>query len=361
MAINSFARSDSNSVQYWSRRLEVETNKALAISPLMGTDDNSIIMIQQELTKDMGDKSVFNLRMQLTGDGFTENEAMEGSEESFTFYQDSLVVNELYNGVRFPGKVNINQQRVPFKFNDFAKSALRDWFAKRYTKSFFNQVCGYTAETRAKYSGNNTITAPSSGRILRPGGATTDEGMTTDAYKFDIRMIDYAKEAARIASPMMRPTMVDGKECYVMYLDPRQVVDLRTSTSTGQWLDITKAYENGFGKDSSIVKGSIGMYNGVILREAPDDVIPYGVNSSTAAAETSVRRAVLLGAQAAVAAWSQNGGPTNYSWETVPFDYGRQMGVGAGTIYGIKKSIYNSKDYGTVVVSTYAAAHTTTS
>jgi hypothetical protein len=32
--------------------------------------------------------------------------------------------------------------------------------------------------------------------------------------------------------------------------------------------------------------------------------------------------------------------------------------VSAWTIHGLKKTAYNSVDYGTVVVSTYAAAHT---
>ena len=144
MAYNSFATNDANAVKYWSRRLEVETAKALEISRLMGEGEDSIIQVQSELTKDTGDKVTFDLLMQLTGDGFTENETMEGSEESFTFYPDSLLINELHNSVRFPARANINQQRVPWNLRDKAKTALREWFKVRYTKSFFNQVCGNT-------------------------------------------------------------------------------------------------------------------------------------------------------------------------------------------------------------------------
>ena len=122
MAYNSFATNDANAVKYWSRRLEVETAKALEISRLMGEGEDSIIQVQSELTKDTGDKVTFDLLMQLTGDGFTENETMEGSEESFTFYPDSLLINELHNSVRFPARANIN--RISF-LTDKIRAAVR--------------------------------------------------------------------------------------------------------------------------------------------------------------------------------------------------------------------------------------------
>jgi hypothetical protein len=33
------------------------------------------------------------------------------------------------------------------------------------------------------------------------------------------------------------------------------------------------------------------------------------------------------------------------------------LGVSAGSIYGIKKLVFNSNDFGAQVISTYAAAH----
>jgi len=38
------------------------------------------------------------------------------------------------------------------------------------------------------------------------------------------------------------------------------------------------------------------------------------------------------------------------------FDYDRQFGVSVQTIIGAKKMQFNSKDFGTIVMSTYAAA-----
>lgn len=99
----------------------------------------------------------------------------------------------------------------------------------------------------------------------------------------------------------------------------------------------------------------LGEYNGVILRQSQD--VSQGVNSSSGAAITTVRRAVLLGAQAAVIGYGQaNYGPTKYRWNEELLDHKRLLEVSAWCIWGMKKTRFNSADFGTVVVSTYATA-----
>ena len=44
-------------------------------------------------------------------------------------------------------------------------------------------------------------------------------------------------------------------------------------------------------------------------------------------------------------------------WYEELFDYGNQYGVSAGMIWGAKKTVFNSADFGTVVIATYAASH----
>jgi len=83
-------------------------------------------------------------------------------------------------------------------------------------------------------------------------------------------LIDKMKEMAITATPLVRPISVkqhggeigdyyesvqQGK--YICYLHPFQVTDLRTNTSTGQWLDIQKAVVTGDGaKGSSLYVGA---------------------------------------------------------------------------------------------------------
>jgi N4-gp56 family major capsid protein len=355
MAQTTYGVNDASTVKVWSKKVAEEALKATAIAPLIGESEDSIIYKKSELKKSPGDRITCNLFMNLTGDGFTESQVMEGNEEALTNYTDNILINELDNAAKVPNNGTIDEQRVPFQLRNLAKSRLVKWYAKRMSVAFFNHVCGYTPQTDLRYAGNNAIIAPSASRRLWAGAATTDEGLTS-ADVFDIRLIDYAKELADTADPQIQPIMVDGEEKYVMYLHPYQITDLRTSTSTGQWLDITKAVYMGSKQRNPIYSGALGEYNGVVLRKAYD--ITQGVHSSTGAAETDVRRAVLLGAQSAIIASGGYNGETEYEWVEELFDYKRWLGVGVKSIIGIKKSVYNSVDYSTVVVSTFAEAHT---
>jgi len=82
------------------------------------------------------------------------------------------------------------------------------------------------------------------------------------------------------------------------------------------------------------------------------------VNSTSGAAITTVRRAVLLGAQACAISFGKNNGATNYNWNEELIDHKRQLEVSVLSIFGMKKTVFDSQDFGTVVVSSYAAAHT---
>ena len=248
--------------------------------------------------------------------------------------------------------------------------ALTDWFSERGSLWFFAQMCGYTGLTMtyrgvsttmsAKYRGNNTITAPSTNRKLFANSLTTDQAVNSDSTAtFNLNMIDKAKEKALIANPRIRPIRVDGGEYYVVYLHPIQVYDMRTTTSDGQWFDIQRAALIGAKNpdDNPIFTGALGVYNQCIIRQN-EDVCP-GVHSTTAAEQTSVRRALFLGAQAGCFAQSSRYSKNSpYKWVEKLFNYEKELGISVQSLQGMKKTIFNSEDFGVITISTYAAAHT---
>jgi N4-gp56 family major capsid protein len=321
----------------------------------MGEDEDSIIHVKPETKKGTGDKVTFALRTRLTGDGKTENETAEGNGESLSIYADSVTINELGHVVGVKSENTIDQQRVPFDLRDEAKRALADWWADRKSASFFNQVCGYTPQTSTKYTGLQSVTAPSSTRRIVAGSGAADQDITS-SDTFTLNLIDQAVEMAKVGSSMVRPVRIGGAKKYVMYLHPYQVTSLRTNSASGQWLDIQKAAMAGMESSKSpIYSGALGEYNGVILRTSQD--VTQGVNGSTGAAITTVRRAVLLGAQSAVCAYGKsNGSDGKFRWNEELLDHKRKLEVSAWSIWGLKKTIFNSVDFGTVVVSSYAAA-----
>lgn len=356
MATTSYGVNHPLAVKHWSKRLFREALKQTYFRRFMGTGTNSLIQIKQDTQKEAGDRIRCGLRMQLTGSGIRGDDTLEGNEEALVTYTDDVMINQLRHAVRSAGKMS--EQRVPFSVREEARVGLTDWWADRYDESVMNHLGGAVYKnTDLRYCGNNSIDGTTATRIVyapaTAGDHSTDASLsTTDTFRLE--SLDFAVEVAKTASPLIRPIRVNGGDYYVAFLHPYQVTDLRTNTSTGQWLDIQKAaMQGGMVTKSPIFTGALGMYNGVVLHESTR--VPDGV--STSASISDVRRAILCGAQSAIMAFGQGYGDASMKWEEELFDYGNQLGVAAGSIWGVKKANYNSTDFGTVVMPTYAVAH----
>lgn len=222
-------------------------------------------------------------------------------------------------------------------------------------------MCGYTTQSDTRYTGNNAVVAASttSGntRLLTAGEDSEASISDTAVNTFTLTLLDRAVATAKTATPLIRPFRINGQEMYAAILHPNQVYQLRTSTNTGQWLDIQKAAMQG-GKiaDNPIFTGALGVYNNVVLHESPripNIVSTAGGGQATAA---NCRRAIFFGAQAAAMAVGMNNSPEKMTWVEEYFDYERQLGVSAGMIFGAKKTVFNSIDFGTIVLSSYSPA-----
>jgi N4-gp56 family major capsid protein len=364
MAKTEFGVNHPLAVKLWSKTLAREAYRKTFISKFIGKGEDSLIQEKTELKKSAGDKITCGLRPQLEGDGVEGDATLEGNEEALRFFDDSVVINQMRHATRSKGKMS--EQRVPYNLRNEGKNGLSDWFARRKDTVFFNHICGNTAETRGLYTGHNTVTAPTTNRIIRAGNQANDESLTSSDI-FTLDLIDIARERAETASikantgPLIRPIRIGGEDMYVMFIHDYQATSLRTNTATGQWADIQKAaMQGGDVAGNPIFKGSLGVYNGVILHKASR--VTQGVRSDTGVNFANSRRAVLCGAQAATIAYGSENGAERYSWHEEMFDYGNQLGVSGGCIWGMKKTKFtpaddsatNAEDFGTIVVSTYA-------
>lgn len=387
MADTAYGVNSNEAVKLWSAKLAREALKKTYIKRFMGKSSDSMIMQKDELSKNPGDRIRITLRHQLRGRGTIGDANLEGNEESLTTFTNDLIINQLRHAVRTEGKMT--EQRIPFSIREEAMMGLSDWWAERWDIWAFNHLAGYTpgnVETEAdvdtdasgpEYNGHNTITAAT--RIIRADGAVagtpaaddTALGAATVFGKFSLKLIDKAIENAKVGQtglgrPPIRPIMVDGKKWFVVFLHPYQVTDLRVNAldpaTAGLptaypvlWYDTQRALvEGGAGRDSPIFNGALGEYNGCVLHETTH--IPEGV-AVAGTPVTTVRRAVLCGAQAAVCGFGQGHDKSSYDWFEQLFDYGNKLGVKAGCIAGLKKSTYNSNDFGTVVMASYAVPH----
>lgn len=344
-------------VKLWSKKLSVEALKATWFRKFMGSSSDSMIQVKDETSKQAGDRITIGLRMQLNGAGIQGDGTLEGLEESLTTYSDNIFIDQLRHAVRSSGQMS--EQRVTFSIREEARAGLTDWWSDRLDTCMFNQLAGYTAQNDTRYTGNQAAIAPSAGRFFVAGsavGALPESSLSATTTQYlTLADIDRCVNIAKTATPLIRPLKVDGEDKFAMFLHPNQVRALRTNTSQGQWLDIQKAAMTG-GKvnNNPIFTGALGVYNQTILYEAVR--IPNTVTANASAGDqTPFRRAVFAGAQAGFMAFGQKTGTSaRASWDEETFDYGNQFGVSAGMIFGTKKAVFNSVDFGAIVVSSFA-------
>lgn len=364
MATTAYGTNNALAVKLWAKKLFVEALKMTRYEQFKGSvETDSLISLRTELQKNPGDKVTIGLRMQLTGTGIQGDSTLEGQEEALTTYSDSLIIDQLRHAVRSAGKMS--EQRVAFDVRTEAKAGLRDWWSDRLDTALFNQLAGATTQqTQAntvqstsidnRYSGLQAAIAPSANNLMICSAVldTTEASLSaTTTFSLKLADIDRAVAKAKTLTPALRPLKIDGDDNYVLFLHPYQTYQLRTNTSAGQWQDVQKYLYMGKGNTTSpLITGLLGRYNMTILVE--DARVPCVANTVTSS--TSYRRAIFCGAQAAAIGF---GGYTNglsMDWTEETFDYGNQLGVGSAMIYGLKKMVFNSTDFGTIVMSGYA-------
>lgn len=349
MAVSEWGVNSPVAVKLWSRKLFQEALKQCWMYKFIGNSDNSMIQLLDDTQKGPGDRITVPLRMQLTSLGIQGDSTLEGNEEALQIYTDNLYINQLRNAVRSGGKMS--EQRVPFSVREQAQMALSDWYANVFDLGLFNQLAGVAAAD-TRIAANNVPTAPSANNVVYANGNTSEAAVAsaTASNVMKLQFIDFALEKAKLNSPAIRPVKLMGDDYYVMFLHPYQVTALRTNTGAGQWLDIQKAAMTG-GEitKNPIFTGSLGMYNNVILHESTR--VPTVV--------AGAYRSILCGAQAATVGFGQDSAGNKISWTEELFDYGNQLGVAAGMIWGAKKMVFNSQDFGVITVITSGQAGTT--
>ncbi|WP_370931892.1 N4-gp56 family major capsid protein [Bartonella sp. DGB1] len=349
-----------SAVKLWAKKLTLEVRDFTPIAPLIGENEDAIIHLKTATQKGKGDRITFDLLGLLDKDGVTEGEKLEGQEEIAQIYTDSLVINQLRTAVAVPADGTIDEQRASFNMQEKANKMLRNWFSRRLSIAAHLHWAGYTGDEVTiegkKYKlsgvhyGFNKPTAPTKKRHLIANNKSSENELS-EQDRFSLKHIDEAIMLAKTSNPTMQPVTINGDKVFVMYLHPAQVKDLRSNCDGGQWLDIQKSAYAGSRSKNPIFDGSLGMYNGVILREAVH-VMP-GLNNERKM-KLNTRRAVLLGAQSLAVAFGRNMDHSYFKIIKETKDYENELGFACSTLFGIKKTKFNNEDYGTIVVSTYS-------
>lgn len=358
MATTAFSRSHASTVDIWRARLFKQAQQQTYFGKFSGGSDQSMIQVIDDLEHQAGDKIRYDLLMNLTGEGVLGDTLMEGNEESLVYHQDSVIINQRSNGVRSAGKMTDKRTRHNIRSN--ARTALGNWMGQIIDTDMVLALAGL-----ANQAGQTTAAEPDSGHRfiggeIANGGTLTvettgDSALLAAEHLMGTEVIEQCKRQAQLLDVKLRPLLIEGGQFYVMFMHPYQAKALK---KTSAWKN-AHYYNDPRSMKASIFRGSLGIWDGVILHEY--DKIPkrlgasgestvgiHAFDSGDPLANTvSACRALFCGAQAGVIAYGQHPG-----WHEKDFDYGRVPGIMTDVIYGIKKTIFNSLDFGVITVDT---------
>jgi N4-gp56 family major capsid protein len=323
--------------ELWRKALFADIRDLLYMERFMGTSEQDMIMEMEDLTQDKGAKINFGLGMKLSGAGITGDSTLEGSEEATADYEEEVEIDQLRHAVRLTGQMD--EQKSAYEMRTKAKNRLADWWAERLEAEIIDKLCGKTTSTFA-----NTPSAAASTRSIYAGGQASI-GAITSTMKMDCKILDAAKEMARMASPRIRPLRINGKQHYVAILHTYDATALRQDPVWNQ----AQREANVRGEENPIFSGALGIYNGIVVHEHD-----YVYRTTDGSGSAYVSRNVLCGQQAGALAWGKK-----VKWVEKLFDYENQWGISCGAIFGTIKPMFNAVDYGAVTMYAASAAAST--
>jgi hypothetical protein len=350
--------------------------RASGFDRFMGTGSDAVIRVFNENVTDGGKDIIVPLIGVVKNGGVSGSQVLKGNEVDLEQFADRIRTNWRRNAIKVPKSTSY---RSNLDILRLAGPALRDWAARIVLKKGLidnlngvvipgsadaegflapDTVTTYAAASagqRNTYLTNNrdrmlfgALESNASSNVFATALATLDN--TDD--KMSTAILDTARakaaETADIDStgPAIQPYMTeDGEEWYVVFVQRRQMRDLRRDPTMFQ--ANRDAMERG--KDNPLFRNGDLLWNGMIIKEVADLPIIAGAG----AAGIDVAQATLVGQSALGIAWGQRPRLITDNEEDYEFRPARAI----EELIGIKKLSYNGKMYGALPIFTAAIAN----
>lgn len=357
---------DAKSVKRWSSNLAIDTARhSYFVRKFVSKGANGVVStpIQQkdELENDAGEQISFDLSMQLRGAPVLGDDRALGKQENLRFYTDTIYIDQMRKPVSAGGKMS--RKRTLNDLRAIAKARASDWWGRVWDELFQMYLSGargvnpdYVFDTSFTGFANNPLNAPDTDHQMY-GGVATSKASLAATDKFSRALVERAVTRAAMLNVIntdnvrLQPLNIDGEDHYVIVMSEYQAYDLRVSTSANDWMDVQKAAAAAEARTNPIFKGALGMLNNVVLQKHEGTVLfsDYGAGANVAAS-----RALFMGAQAGVIAFGSSGGQ-RFDWHEEQIDLGNEPIISTSCIFGIKKTRFNSRDFGVISLDTAAA------
>ena len=380
MALTNFGTLTGDQLQAWSRDFWKVARNQSFINQFAGAGSNAMVQRVTELTKNQkGTKANITLLADMTGDGITGDNTLEGNEEALRAFDISIGLDQLRFANRIAGRMA--DQKTVVNFREQSRDALAYAMADRCDQLAFLTLSGvaYTQKNNGGLRATSAsaghelvdlefasdVSAPTSDRHRRwdatsglvAGDTTAVDGTDKIGYRTIVELKAYAKD-----NYIRGIRGAGNQETFHMFVTPQQMAALKLDS------DFLANVRNAGvrGTSNSLFSGSASlMVDGVMIHEFRHVFNTSGATTGTSAnagaagykwgadADVVGGRALFCGAQALALA---DIGLPEMVEDT--FDYGNQSGISVGKIFGLRKPKYNSdisgsiQDFGVIALDT---------
>jgi N4-gp56 family major capsid protein len=379
MALTNFASLTSEQLTAWSRDFWRVARNMSFVNQFAGSGSNAMIQRITELTRsDKGTRAVLTLLADMTGDGVTGDNTLEGNEEALRSYDITIELDQLRFANRIAGR--LADQKSVVNFRETSRDALAYAMADRMDQLAFLTLAGvaYTHKTNGALRPTSATTglelvdlefasdvsAPTSARHLRTDGDLLVAGDTTALESTDVIKYRHIVDLKAFAKDnYIRGIRGAGnEEIFHMFVTPKQMADLKLDSDF-----LANVRNAGIrGPNNQLFAGTSSlMVDGVMIHEFRHVFNTAGATTGTSSeagdpgykwganADVEGARALFCGAQALGMA---DIGLPEIVEDT--FDYENQAGISIGKIFGLRKPKFNSdvsgsvQDFGVICLDT---------
>jgi len=379
MALTNFASLTSEQLTAWSRDFWRVARNMSFVNQFAGSGSNAMVQRITELTKsDKGTRAVLTLLADMTGDGVTGDNTLEGNEEALRSYDITIELDQLRFANRIQGR--LADQKSVVNFRETSRDMLAYAMADRMDQLAFLTLAGvgFGSKTNGGLRPTSATTglelvdleyasdvsAPTANRHLRTSGNNLVAGDTTAVTSADVMQYRHIVELKAFAKDnYIRGLRGSGnQEVFHMFVTPQQMAALKLDS------DFLANVRNAGvrGPNNELFSGSASlMVDGVMVHEFRHVFNTSGATTGTSAeagdpgykwganADVVGARALFCGAQALAMA---DIGLPEIVEDT--FDYENQAGISIGKIFGLRKPKFQSdinnsvEDFGVVCLDT---------
>jgi len=319
MADSVWAVVDPVARKIWSERFFRDIVPMTYFSRFMGRDENSMVLVNEELTAINGDRVRFGMWKELPDDsGVTSNKTLKGNETKIDTFTFDVVLEEFANAVT--SKNPLDRKRIMFDYDNMSLNSLKLWAARHIDLRLFEKM---------RASPTKTFFA---------GSATTEAGLTasdTFAPELVSRAVTFARTGGNGTQPIIRPVLINGQAYHVALLHDDALHDLSLNATWAQ--AAREALQRS--PDNPIFSGAEYLWNGTIIHAHRNIVI-------TTVGSVPISRNFLLGANALVWAWGERPRLVKAT-----DDFEREVGYSAQYIGEAGKPVFDGKDYAVIAMT----------